>query len=283
MVAIRSNEIDSSFLKNKTIIVAEAEALVSKSVNERLINLGATVHHCSTRKELMAVCEHLEPHILLLGSLPNSNSLDTYRRCHEFWADLPVVLMTYQPVINDHFRDWAMKQGVKEVISSYPQNFSQLQFILKEILFPIIEPKSLKRKASKSNVIPLKPRQQHKSKETFFQISHQEMAIALNDLSQFSKTYFGSLAVGNYWRKTQQNLQPEHPTLATWEVDHWGVFNETCFAQEKTVDDFLSIEELDSLEIWIRAFTRECERIVVDFGKFIRKYILSSSSLQHLV
>ncbi|WP_160148450.1 hypothetical protein [[Leptolyngbya] sp. PCC 7376] len=232
---------------------------------------------------MIAICEHVEPHIVLLGSLPNSNSLDIYRQCNEVWSDLPIILMADQPAINDHFRDWAMKQGVKEVVSSYPQNFAQLQFAIKEILFPIIEPRSLGTKRKKSNVIPLKPRQQQKSKQTFYQISHREMAISLNELSQFSKTYFGNLAIGNYWRKTQKNLQPNYPALAEWHVDHWGQFDGACFEHKETHGIYLTIEELDSLEVWVHAFTKECERVVVDFGDLIRTHALKSLSLGHLL
>ncbi|MBV5261517.1 hypothetical protein FLX56_24185 [Synechococcus moorigangaii CMS01] len=261
--------VGTSTLHNQTILIAEMDELVYKPIATQLTRAGAVVYVSATRQALLKECDRRQPQLLLLGTLPHTNSLDLFRQCRDFWQDLPVVLLAHQPLVNDYFRDWAMKQGVREVVSSYAQHLAQLQTTVKDILFPLLEPVSAKAKrTTPPTPLPLAP-------ETagMTDVSRARAAIALNQISEFSKKYFGNLAIGNYWRKTQQALQSEHPLVNFWAVDHWGSFDPNPEAIAPP-DPQLTQAELLSLKVWVAAFIQECERIVVDFPKLLQQYAL---------
>lgn len=284
MVAIQAPMASTPFLHDKVIVVAEAQVLVRKPVEVRLRQLGATVYHCTTRKELLDFCDRLNPHLLLLGTLPKTNSLDLFRQCRNSWHEIPVILLAHQPIVNDYFRDWAMKQGVNNVVSSYPQNFHQVQTAVKDLLFPLLRPSGGNSSKANSKVIPLKPHIKIPAPPAIklTKISRYQAAIALNQISEFSKKYFGDLAIGNYWRKTQIYLQTTYPLLSKWSADHWGKFDHIAvdpIAQET----LLTTDELESLRTWVLLFTKECERIVVDFPQLLQQYSRESINCQYLL
>lgn len=283
MVAIPAPMVGNPFLNNQTIVIAEAQSLARKPIEIHLTQLGAAVHRCKTKPQLLELCDRLKPDLLLLGTLPQTNSLDLFRQYRDFWQKTPVILLAHQPVVNDYFRDWAMKQGVSDVVSSYPQNLALLQTAIKEILFPILE---LSQPLGK--VIPLQPHlkqapaELNHSVSAPLSISRQQAAIALNKISEFSKKYFGNLAIGNYWRKTKDYLQKDYPLLAQWTVDHWGTFTEPGDRPEPSPQT-LSTEEIESLKTWVLIFTKECERIVVDFPQLLHQYSISNTDFQFLL
>lgn len=284
MVAIQAPMASTPFLHNKVIVIAESQPLVRKPVEVRLRQLGATVYHCSTRKELLDFCDRLNPELLLLGTLPKTNSLDLFRQCRNSWDKIPVILLAHQPVVNDYFRDWAMKQGVNDVVSSYPQNFPQVQTAVKDLLFPLLQLNGENSTGTSSKVIPLKPRIKISADPTpkTTEVSRYQTAIALNEISEFGRKYFGDLAIGNYWRKSQTYLQESYPLLINWSADHWGKFDQIT-ADPLAKETLLSVEELESLRTWVLLFTKECERIVVDFPQLLQQYSKSSINCQFLL
>lgn len=284
MVAIQAPMASTPFLHNKVIVIAESQALVRKPVEVRLRQLGATVYHCRTRKVLLDFCDRLNPQLLLLGTLPKTNSLDLFRQCHNIWHEIPVILLAHQPVVNDYFRDWAMKQGVNDVVSSYPQNFNQVQTAVKEVLFPRLQPSGANSSGTTSKVVPLKPHIKIPTAPTpkTTEISRYQTAIALNQISEFGRKYFGDLAIGNYWRKSQTYLQENYPLLSNWSADHWGKFDQIV-ADPLAKETLLSPEELESLRTWVLLFTKECERIVIDFPQLLQQYSKGSINCQFLL
>jgi DNA-binding NarL/FixJ family response regulator len=265
-------------LRNQKILIAEMDQRVYEPIVAQFAQAGAVVHVSGTRQALLEECDRHKPQILLLGNLPDTNSLDLFRQCRNFWQELPVVLLAHQPLINDHFREWAIKQGVQEVVSSYSQHLAQLQTVVKNILFPLLEPVSPKAKRTIPPGVITKVTNPDEATE----ISREQAAIALNQISEFSKKYFGNLAIGNYWRKTQQELQVEHPLLDFWAVDHWGDFRVNPEAIAPTTPQ-LTRAELRSLQIWVAHFTQECSRIVVDFSKLLQQYALGEVDCRFLL
>lgn len=278
MVAIRVSMVDSTFLRNQSILIAESKGVTCEPIKARLTQLGAVVHHCHTTEELIKAHQRLKPRLLLLGTFPKTNTLNFFRQYRDVWQQTPVILLAHQPSVNDYFRNWAISQGIVNVVSSAPQNFEELQVAIKDTLFPVLRPNELK---AKTNVIPLRPHKHIEvisEKEHVFEpfealssITRYEMAIALNQVSSFSKKYFGNLAIGNYWRKTQNYLEENYPLLSRWQVNHWGEFDPFLF-ETPELEEFLNEEELDSLKIWVLLFTKECERIVVDFPQLLKQH-----------
>ncbi|BAW96876.1 hypothetical protein NIES970_18180 [[Synechococcus] sp. NIES-970] len=270
--------VGTSTLHNQTILIAEMDELVYEPIAAHLTQAGAVVHVFGTRQALLKECDRHCPQLLLLGSLPNTNSLDLFRQCRDFWQELPVILLAHQPLVNDHFREWAIKQGVREVVSSYTQHLAQLQLAVKDALFPLLEPVSVRAKRT----IPPTTITKITSPDTTTDISRERAAIALNQISEFGKKYFGNLAIGNYWRKSQQDLQTEHPLLDFWAVDHWGGFAANSEAIAPPTPK-LTQAELLSLKLWVSTFTHECERIVVDFPKLLQQYALGEADCRFLL
>jgi DNA-binding response OmpR family regulator len=279
MVAIHSPMVDTAFLHNQSILIAESKGLTCEPIKTRLTQLGAIVHHCRTTEELIKTYQHLQPQLLLLGTLPKTNTLNFFRQYRDIWNKTPVILLAHQPTVNDYFRNWAISQGIVNVVSSAPQNFAELQSTIKNTLFPVLKPNEFK---SKTKVIPLRPStriEKNSSPESLESdpvtllstFSRYDAAIALNQISSFSKKYFGNLAVGNYWRKTQDYLLENYPGLRRWQVNHWGEFDPFLF-ETPELEELLSEEELDSLKTWVLLFVKECERIVVDFSQLLQQH-----------
>ncbi|QCS48498.1 response regulator [Picosynechococcus sp. PCC 11901] len=270
--------VGTSTLHNQIILIAEMNERVYKPIATQLTRAGAVVCVSETRQALLEECDRRHPQLLLLGTLPHTNSLDLFRQCRDFWQDLPVVLLAHQPLVNDYFRDWALKQGVRAVLSSYVQHLAQLQATVQDILFPLLEPVA----ATAKRTMPPTPIPVVTNPAKGTDISRARAIIALNQISEFSQKYFGNLAIGNYWRKAQQTLQSEHPLLDCWVVDHWGSFDPEQGAIASP-EPHLSQAELQSLKVWVATFTQECERIVVDFAQLLRQYALSEADCRFLL
>jgi hypothetical protein len=97
--------------------------------------------------------------------------------------------------------------------------------------------------------------------------------VALNRLTKYSSSYLGPLAIGNYWKKSHASLVALHPSLEYWQVDYQGQIS--CpFMSEQIAP--LTAEQLQDVQTWVRAFLKECERVIIDFSRILKTKSLSA-------
>lgn len=245
------------------LILAESQPIIFQPLLSQLKKIVPWVSLCCSYEELIEKCSENQPNILILGTLPNVNCLEIYRKCRSHWHNLPIILLANQPVVNDYFKNWAMKQGVSNVVSSYPQEFVHLRAAIEEIC----------QQRSKIDLdqdfFPLPPL----AETTFLFMELGEAIRALNSLSEYSQRYFGPLAIGNYWKKAHNQALEAHPWLQEWSVDYQGKI--TYLSALPLPSDSITTEQFKSLQTWTKEFLKECQRVVVDFPKMIKNKHIS--------
>jgi len=97
--------------------------------------------------------------------------------------------------------------------------------------------------------------------------------VALNRLTKYSSSYLGPLAIGNYWRKSHAGLVAFHPSLQYWVVDYQGQVS--CPFISEQIEP-LTVAQLQDVQTWVRAFLKECERVIVDFSQVLQAKSLSA-------
>ena len=248
------------------LVLAESQPITFQPLLYRLKKVIPWVKLCSSYIDLLELCDRETPDILLLGTLSDgTNCLEIYRKCRSRWQHLPIVLLANQAEVNDRFRTWAMQQGVDDVVSSYPQAFDQLRDTLEEVANRSLGQHRLETKTFSSHLEPSGPSPT---------MEFAKALIALNEISEYSQRYFGPLALGNYWKKAHQKAVEVHPWLQQWNVDYWGKIEFS--PAQPSQSNFLTVEQLNSLQAWVNAFLEECKRVVIDFPQLLKKKHLSA-------
>lgn len=248
------------------LVLAESKPIVFQPIFYRLKRIIPWVKLCSDYAELVEVCDREAPDVLLLGTLADEmNCLEVYRKCRNQWHDLPIVLLTNQGEVDERFRDWAIKQGVSDVVSSYPQAFEQLQSTLAAVITQAVNPNQLEDLSFISTP----------SSVDSGTMEFTKALIALNEISEYSQRYFGPLVLGNYWKKAHQKVVESHPFLNEWSVDPWGKIE--CLSTHPLLpSNVMTVKQFQSLQAWTQAFLEECKRVVVDFPQMLKNKHLSA-------
>jgi hypothetical protein len=187
------------------------------------------------------------PQILILGKIDQLNYFQICQECHKIYKDLPIVLLSRQEVINDSFYQVVKGYGVTDIISNDFVKLNQLLQSLDLCEQPI------------GNL----------SSEPV--VTGKMILVGLEEIVTASNNYFGALAQGNYWRKSQARVVDDYPFIQLWSADHFGKLNCDASILEKE----LTVREIQSLQIWVQFFIGECERIIVDYGTILNNSALS--------
>ena len=248
--------------KSMNLVVGECNLKIADPIQSYLTENGYRIlSRVSTSDHLMALLARQPIHLLLLGELEGENCFAVFRDFRKRWPMLPVILISHQPV-SDVFRDWVIQRGINDVFYSHPDHFSALsRAIVRNINQGAIGG------TTPIHDLPI-------SKTDFFPVEEVTIAFhgdmikaALEELSQFSSHYFGTLALGNYWRKAYQKAIVEYSELEHWSVDYQGEF--TLIAKFRYHP--VAAEQLKGIKVWIQFFIQECERIIVDFASLLAK------------
>ena len=258
--------VDKSY-SPKTLIhiaLAESKPTVSQTILQEIKKDNRWVPDlCSNYQQLVQTVTSQSSDLILLGKLEDLNWLEVCRRCIKQWQNLPIILLVDQLEVSDFFRDWAIERGVHDVVSIHPQNVHLFQ-------------KALVRNTLKST-IQTSSKRNLRSTDTCVEneesLTWEAALVALNRLTKYSSGYLGPLAIGNYWKKTHDGLVALHPSLEYWKVDYQGQI--VCpFISEQIAP--LNPEQLQDVQIWVRAFLKECERVIVDFSQILQAKSLSA-------
>ena len=258
---------------SQKLVLAESQPIIFNPILSQLRKYKRLVILCSSYQQLVETCTQESPDILVLGTLPHMNCLEVYRRCHNHWPHLPIIMLANQPVVNDYFKTWALKRGISNVVSSYPQAFPLLFAAIKDV-----EKAAAKQRQLKEISLPPPP-----SLEEIFSIPTpmatapetmelRKAIVALNQLTDYSRRYFGPLAIGNYWKKARNSLIKTHPWLKHWSIDHVGKIS---YLSNSSESEKLTTEQFHSLQVWTEAFIQEGQRVVVDFLSLLQSNYLS--------
>jgi hypothetical protein len=225
-------------------------AQIKLSMNDRIQVVMKIVNSCD---ELLRSIARKRPQLVFLGNIDVADYFSVCRECHKIQDKLPILLLSNQEITNNSFRQVIQSYGLTDIISS--NDFSRLNQILQSLdLY------------------------QESNNETHQQISNtvikgKTMLTAIEEIVAISNNYFGSLAQGNYWRKSHAHIAEEFPFIQNWSSDHFSKIS----CNDNTLEQELTEADIQSMRIWVKAFIEECERIIIDF-----RIILNNSPLSPL-
>jgi len=262
--------VDQPYAKKPLIHLALAESQPSvsqillqeiKKDNRWILDL------CSNYQQLEQTITRQSSDLILLGKLEDLNWLEVCRRCLKQWQNLPIILLVEQSDVSDFFREWAIARGVHDVVSIHPQNVHLLQ---KSLVHNALKTLIYASNAKKEPVDHDFPLVVQTNPDT---LTWEATLVALNRLTKYSSSYLGPLAIGNYWRKSHESLVNLHPSLEYWQVDYQGQVS--CpFISEQIAP--LTPEQLQDVQTWVRAFLKECERVIIDFSQILQAKAISA-------
>jgi hypothetical protein len=229
-------------------------AQIKLSKNDKIQIVINTV---TSYAELLKSITREQPQLIFLGKIDLANYFVICRECHKIQENLPIVLLSNQEINNNSFREVLKSYGLTDIISS--NDFARLNELLQSL--------DLYQKSSNSNS------NESCQKTSNTSITGQEMLAAIEEIVIISNNYFGPLAQGNYWRKAHAHIVDEFPFIQNWSSDRFSKLscNNSILGQE------LTDEEIHCLQMWVKIFIEECERIIVDF-----RLILNNSHLSPL-
>jgi hypothetical protein len=254
--------VDSPYPQKQLIhlALAESKPTVSQAILQEIKKDNRWVPDlCSNYQQLVQTVTRQSSDLILLGKLEDLNWLEVCRRCLKQWQNLPIVLMVDQLEISDFFRNWVIERGVHDVVSIHPQNVHLFQ-------------KALIRNTLK-NTIQTSSQNKQRIAERIDTLTWEATLVALNRMTKYSSSYLGPLAIANYWKKSHASLVALHPSLEYWKIDYQGQIS--CPFISEQIDP-LSLEQLQDVQTWVRAFLKECERVIVDFSKILKSKTLSA-------
>lgn len=262
--------VDKAYSKKPLIhlALAESQPNVSQALLQEIKKDNRWVPDlCSSYQQLVQTITRQAPDLILLGKLEDLNWLDACRRCLKQWQDLPIILLVEQPDVSDFFREWAIARGVHDVVSIHPQNVHLFQkALVHNALKSVIQTSNLK----KDLVEMPPPVVVNTNSDT---LTWEATLVALNRLTKYSSSYLGPLAIGNYWKKSHDSLVTLHPSLEYWQIDYQGQVS--CpFISEQIAP--LTSEQLQDVQTWVRAFLKECERVIIDFSQILQAKAISA-------
>jgi CheY-like chemotaxis protein len=264
--------------RSLVVVIAESNGSIRRLVADDLKQDGHTILTCGDCHEIDQALIKQTPDLLVFGTLTEISYLESYRKYSS--QDLPIILLTSEPNINKFFRDWAISKGVNDVLSSSPLHLALLRDKLQEIVHSLEEPPkqvievtTLTPESSSEILIP----ESVPAAETQT-ITHQQALSTLNQITDFSKKYFGEMVLGNYWRKAHSASVSEHPWLECWSVNYNGVIS---YFSEDIPDEELTSDQFQSLKLWVNRFIKECDRIIGEYVEILQESDLPS--LVHLI
>jgi len=257
------------------LAIAESKPVISQAILKEIKKNNRWVPDlCANYQQLVQTVTQQSSDLVLLGTLEDMNWLEACRRSFKQWQNLPIILLVDQLEVGDFFRQWAIDRGVHDVVSIHPQNLhlfrkALIRNVLKLTVQGSIQTNQLD--GSGDTTIPyVDSHGNHVNRDT---LTWESTLVALNRLTKYSSGYLGPLAIGNYWKKSHMSLVVLHPSLEYWQVDYQGQI--TCPFISEQIEP-LTPSQLKDVQTWVRAFLKECERVIVDFSQVLKSKSLSA-------
>jgi hypothetical protein len=247
---IEANNIIDAELPSIQVVLAESNPVEVDRIRlnvDREFQAGIRVAH--SYDDLIAQITAELPQLVLLGRIDRFNYFDICKDCHKVREKLPIFLISREEAISESFVKLAKTRGLTDIIEPDP---AKLNLLFQTIGKPIY----LEQFSELSFGLP---------------IIGQTMLNWLEEIIAISNNYFGPLAQGNYWRKTQALIIDEFPLVSNWSVDHFSKIS----CNQSVVNRDLTDEDIQGLQVWIRMFIEECERIISNYRSILNNSNLS--------
>jgi hypothetical protein len=261
--------INATNQRSLVVVFAESNLSVRHSIVDELTKDRHLVTGCGNCEEIDRTVGLRTPDLFVFGNLPEVGILEAYRKYADRFQDVPIILLTDGSSVNQFFRDWATSKGVYEVLSSSPQNIHLLKAQLQQM--------SLGKKYVNEVVEVFAaslPQTSLQGLTSLQALTYLQVISTLNQLTDFSKKYFGEMVLGNYWKKAHTNTSLEHPWLECWSVEYTGRIS---YFSEDIPDEQITDEQYQSLKLWVRGFLKECDRII---GGYVAIALSSNLSIE---
>jgi hypothetical protein len=247
-------DISNSDNSNSTVIkvlLADSDSIRVKKVISYIERKSkySSIHVCDNYLDLLTMLDREMPDLFLLGTFVAYNCFDVTQECRNFHKDLKIFLLSSQSFIDRNFARFAVDKGLAGIISS---SLIELDVLIESLQQPQLL----------AAVVD--------ATTTF---TAQTMLMSIQEISQVGNNYFGTLAQGNYWRKSHALAQQEFPRLQNWSANHFGAID----YDEAIGQSQLTNEDIHSIQRWIDLYITECERTVEDF-----RFILKNSNISQL-
>ena len=243
-------------LSSARILLAESDLLEIARVELNIdLEFRNRVKVVKTYNELITSIAKESPQLLMLGRIDKLNYFEICQDCQRLWPKMIIILLFRQKVINYSFHQVVKSYGVTDIISNDFVRLNQLLQSL-DLCKELIDGQSL-------NEHPLQSI-----------ITGRTILDGLEEIIIISNNYFGTLAQGNYWRKSRAQIVDEFPFIQKWSADHFGKLS----CDDSILDQALTDEDIHSLRVWVEFFIRECERIIVDYQILLNNSALSSQA-----
>jgi hypothetical protein len=226
-------------MKEIEIILVESDfnqvATIRSNINSEFQDMIRVVKNYSNL--LQAISED-RPQLVILGRFDKFNYFEIGNNLQKIQANLQIILISRDTIISDSYREALQATGVKVLASGEHEKLNQ---ILDKLDRPI-------------SIDLSKP-----------SINGEMMFAVLQEIISISSQHFGSLALGNYLRKSHTKVLIEFPSIQNWSVDHFGKLS----CNESILGDELTDEDIQALRLWVQKFIEECERANSDFRKIL--------------
>ncbi len=245
--------------RSLTVVFAESNVSIRRSVVDELIKDHHLVASCGNCEDINRAVGLQVPDLFIFGNLPEISILEAYRRYADQFPNVPIILLTDGNSVNQFFRDWVISKGVYEVLSSASQNIHLLKAQLQQMLLGKERVNEVVEEVVELVTTSL-------PQTTLQGLTCLQVIAALNQLTDFSKKYFGEMVLGNYWKKAHTITVLEHPWIECWSVAYTGSIS---YFTEDIPDEQLTDEQYQSLKLWVSGFLKECDRIIGDYAAIV--------------
>ncbi len=294
---------DKDFLR---VVLLDSSLTVCQAISAELRKDNHISVSCTSRDEASQAIASQKPDLLIIGYLGEVSCLEVFREYTKQSPDLPMVLLSHTPEVNQFFREWVIAHGGYDVVSWFPERLSLLREALqrlwppkqslpptpeiavevKKVAAPTPTPSLAERIPQGIAAPPIDESLQTPAERALGvkevatpapklsptvssqALTYNQTLAALNQISESSLIYFGGLVIGNYWKKALASLVQAHPWLQCWSVNHTGVIS---FSSETNPEDLLTDEQFQSVKLWVKAFIKECDQIIGEYAELLQE------------
>lgn len=227
-------------MKKIEIILAESDPAHAAIIRSNIDNnfQGATQIVNDYLRLLKAVVQH-KPQLVILGRFDVFNYFELGEQLHQLQKNLQIVLL-FRGVVTASYHKTLQDSGIMVITA---EDYEKLNQLLSTLDRPIDLP----------------------------QITGEIMLVILQEIVSVSSKDFGSLALGNYLRKTHRQVLAESLFFQNWSADHFGKIG----CDESILKQELTDEEVQVIRLWMQKFIEECERTKVGFRETIEESNIS--------
>jgi hypothetical protein len=137
---VNSRDQDKDFLR---VVLLDSSLTVCQAITAELRSDNHLVTCCTSRDESEQAINAQQPDLLIIGYLGEVSCLEVFREYSKQKPDLPIVLLSHTPEVNQFFRDWVISNGGFDVVSWFPERLSLLREILQRLVHPNQSPQQM--------------------------------------------------------------------------------------------------------------------------------------------